>query len=537
MKKAIIKKWPYLILVVIMGTAASIVDGYISIYMMKIVDTTLSGDRILFFTQAKTLVLLTLCFLPVSLLLSISKGLHKYKSLISVKYYFMNKIFRKNINEFQKDNNSIYISALTNDMNTIENNYIEGIFQILTNLISFIVAILVIYTVSPFALLVGIAISLVSTISMILLSKPLQKQQAQRSKLFEGYTSYIKEFLGAFSIIKANNLSDKVKNDYFNKSKDIQHKGYVIDKILTYFLSIQSFTINLSFFGIAIVVVYMAITGKITTGGVILIVNNMEKIIWPLNQASEWLPKIFSIKPLFEKADQILENQYKYDESIDISSFDNSIELKDVSFGYDDELILKDINLTIKKGNKYLVVGPSGGGKSTLLKLLRKYFNPNIGKITIDEMDLRDVTKPSYYKNIANVEQQVFLFEDTLKNNLTLYKEYSDEDIDLAINRAGLTDFVVNLQNGLDTMLYDNGKNISGGEKSRIAIARGLLAKTDIIFFDEAFASLDSNIAREIEKTILSLEGITIVNVSHVIFEDTKPNYNQVITVANGRIH
>src|SRR5690606_10092011 len=115
------------------------------------------------------------------------------------------------INEFQKDNNSHYISSLTNDMNTIENNFIEAIYQVIMSIIGFIVSIVVIYTVSPIALIVAIVITVVSTILTMIISKPLQRHQSQRSKLFEGYTSYIKEVLSAFSIIKANNLGEKVK--------------------------------------------------------------------------------------------------------------------------------------------------------------------------------------------------------------------------------------------------------------------------------------------------------------------------------------
>lgn len=537
MKNTIKSKWSYLILMLLFATALSIIDGAISIYMMKVVDTAIAGDRIEFFNQTKTMLLFAALLLPVNMLLAISKGLFKYKTLASAKIEFMNKVFKKNISEFQRDNNSIYISALTNDINTIDNNYLEAIYQIVQSLTMIVVGIWVIYTVSTMVLLIGIGVSLLSTLMVMGISKPLQKQQHGRSNLFDGYTSYIKEFLSAFSIIKANDLEEKVRNDYFHKSKDIQQKGYIIDKLLTYFLSFQHFTVHLSFFGIGIIAAYMSIKGSITVGGVILIINNIEKIIYPLNQAAEWLPKIFSVKPLFNKMDEMLQNKTKIDETIDIESFKSEIELENVSFGYDDELVLRDVNLNIKKGYKYLVIGPSGGGKSTLLKLLRKYFNPVTGIITIDNVDLRNVTKKSYFRNIANVEQQVFLFEDTLRNNITLYKEYSDDEIELAITRAGLMGFVNNLKDGLDTLLYDNGKNVSGGEKSRIAIARGLLAKTDIIFLDEAFASLDSKVAKDIEKTILTLDGVTVVNVSHVIFDETKDKYNQIVTVANGRIH
>ena len=208
--------------------------------------------------------------------------------------------------------------------------------------------------------------------------------------------------------------------------------------------------------------------------------------------------------------------------------------MRDVGFHYEDDdkkPILEDVNLTIKKNGKYLIVGPSGGGKSTLLKLLRKYFKATTGEIFIDGIPLRDVKKEDYFSMIANVEQQVFIFEDTLLNNITLYKSYTKEEIDRALHSSGLTEFVKALPNGLETMLYDNGKNISGGERSRIVIARAMLAKASILFLDEAFASLDMERAKEIEKTILSLEDITVINVSHVIFKETKNQYDGVFHV------
>jgi ABC-type multidrug transport system fused ATPase/permease subunit len=216
-----------------------------------------------------------------------------------------------------------------------------------------------------------------------------------------------------------------------------------------------------------------------------------------------------------------------------LPEFKQGIEFKNVEFSYEEEeqRILSDINLKVKKNGKYLIVGPSGGGKSTLLKLFRKYFEPTSGNITIDGFDLRDVKRDQYFKLVANIEQQVFIFEDTIKNNITLYKEYTDQEVNAALEASGLTEFVKNSPDGLDSILYDNGKNISGGERSRLVIARALLNKASILFMDEAFASLDMERAREIEKTILGLKDMTVINVSHVIFKDTRELYDRVIMV------
>lgn len=533
MKRALNKGVPFLILALLILSIAVSIEGYVSIKIMKIIDYGLDGNMELFKKESFAAFILVGILLPLNILATVTRGLYINKSLIKAKVYYVDRLFKKNINEFQEENNAKYLSALTNDMNNIEGKYLIGIYETGASLIRFLVSFIVIASVSPLALFIGLGVSCLSAIITMLMGKPLQKHERQRSDLFEGYTSYIREVLGAFQIIKANDLEDKVKDDFYNKSEGIQYKGYIIDKIYTFVSASQQFIMMISIFSIFLVSVYMAIKGSITAGAVILIINNMERMFFPLMSLTETFPRIISVKSLFEKIDESLENQDNYEETLELNDFKHSIEFKNVYFSYEDNPVLENIDLSLKKGGKYLIVGPSGGGKSTLLKLLRKYFNPTAGEILVDGINLKDIKKESYFKNISNVEQQVFLFEDTVKNNITLYKDYTDEEINLAIDRAGLTDFIKGLPEGLDTMIYDNGKNISGGEKSRIAIARGLLAKADIIFLDEAFASLDARVAREIEKTLLSLEGVMVVNVSHVVFDETKDKYDQVFVVKN----
>jgi ATP-binding cassette subfamily B protein len=531
MKKSISRSWPYLLLALAVLTIVVSLEGYITIKMMTIIDAALAGQIDMLKAEAFKISIAISMTLIFGILASYTRGLYLYKSLVNIKMDYVEGLFGKNINEFQAENNAIYLSAITNDMNSIEKNYFEGIYSVGNSFIAFIVAFIVIASVSPMALFLGASISIVSGLLAIVVAKPLQRHEKQRSDLFQGYTSYIKEVLSAFQIVKANNLDDKVREDFSNKSKDIQEKRFIIDRIHTYILSLQSFLMNGSFIVIMIITCLMALRGTITAGAVILIINNMSRVIYPLRELGEWFPKIFSVKGIFEKMDASLQNQENYLETIGMDAFNECIEFKDVSFAYGDKVVLSNINLSLKRSEKYLIIGPSGGGKSTLLKLLRKYFNPTKGQILIDGKNLKDIKKRDYFNILANIEQEVFLFEDSLRNNICLYKEYGEDEIELAIERAGLSQFVKSLPEGLDTMIYDNGKNISGGERSRVAIARGLLAKSDIIFLDEAFASLDAQVAREIEETLLELEDITIVNVSHVLFEETKDRYDKVLVV------
>lgn len=533
MLKKYIKALPYLMLALTVVAAFSVVDALATRKMMMLLDYALTGKMDTLRQKAPELIILAVLMVPLGILVAMANNYYKRKATAGLKQYYIGRVFGKNLAEFQKENNAKYLSAVTNDFNTLETNLIAGVFTVGNCLAKFLVGIWLLSTVDYRMIVLAFVIIIVNIVFSVLTAKPSNKAYKERSDMFDGYTSYIKEVLSAFHIVKNYGLQGKVSDDYSKKSEDIQHKGYLIERMLTFIYASQNFFVSSSIYGVITGVGYMVIVGQITAGGLLLVVEGIQRMMFPLFDLSEAMPKIFTTGELISKIEKTLDNKDTYLETVDLPEFTDEIKFSDVKFGYEDseQMTLENINLEFKKNGKYLIVGPSGGGKSTLLKLFRKYFKPTSGTITIDGHDLRDVKRDQYYKLVANIEQQVFIFEDTVRNNITLYKDYTDEEINAAIQAAGLTDFIKGLSSGLDTVIYDNGRNISGGERSRIVIARALLSKASILFMDEAFASLDMERAREIEKTILGLKDITVINVSHIIFKDTRHLYDKVLTV------
>lgn len=533
MLKKYVKALPYLLLALAVVAGYSIIDGVTTREMMTLIDYAMSGKLEVLKQKAPELILLASLMVPLGILVAMANNYYKRKSTARLKRDYIKRVFGKNIAEFQKENNAKYLSAITNDFNTLENNLIAGVYTVGNCIAKFLVGVWLLSTVDYRMILLAFLLIAVNIVFSVLTTKPTNKAYKERSDMFDGYTSYIKEVLSAFHIVKNYNLQQKVTDDYYEKSDAIQHKGFLIERMLTFIYASQNFFTNGSIYGVICGVGYMAVVGKITAGGLLIVTDGIQRMMFPLFDLSEALPKIFTTGALIKKIEKTLENSDTYVETVNLPEFKDEIAFDDVQFGYEEteQLTLKDISLKVRKNGKYLIVGPSGGGKSTLLKLFRKYFNPTAGKIYIDGHDMRDVKREQYYKLVANIEQQVFIFEDTVRNNITLYKEYTDQEVNDAIEAAGLTDFVKCLPDGLDTIIYDNGKNISGGERSRIVIARALLSKASILFMDEAFASLDMERAREIEKTILGFKDITVINVSHVIFKDTRALYDRVLTV------
>lgn len=545
MIKILRKAIPLLIAALVVGTAVILLDAYINITMMKTVDAVMDPEKANLTTYVIRMLLITVAILPLNILLAFLKGRYRMKSMRSLKQHYLKNIFKKDIAAFDAEHSTDYVSAMTQDMTTIENGYVTGKFEVIYQGLSFIFGLAVIVYVSPWIPVIGAALAIVVALVSVVLSRPIKKHQKKRSDLFQKYTSYIQSCLSAFHIIKVNDLTDKAKSDFNHKSEVIQRQSYIIDRMNSFIYALQNLMMSSLMIGMMGAATYLTIRGEMSFGGIVLVINSAERILGPVQMMGEWMPKITSSKVLFKKMDDQLardiineDEQAVNHESIYL---EKGLRLDGVSFSYntateEENEVLADVSLELKRGQKYLVMGPSGGGKSTLLKLLRKYHQPTEGEIYIDNLPLSSVSHSSYYQMIANVEQHVFLFEDSLMENLCLYKSYDKALINQAIEQSGLRPLVDKLPEGLNTIIYDNGRNLSGGERSRIAIARALLQQAQVLILDEAFSSLDDHIAKSIEKTLLALDHVTLINVSHVCFDDTKEEYHRILKVAHKKV-
>ncbi|HOP56700.1 MAG TPA: ABC transporter ATP-binding protein [Bacillota bacterium] len=504
-----------------------------SLKMLDVMNAAIDNDWTAFWNNTIWLFVFLALVYPMDILSSYASITFTKKTVTKMKSDYIAAVFGKDIAEFQKENNAAYLSAVTNDFAIIETDYISQIMEIVVNLIRFASAIIIFSIISPLILLVGIGIVLINGSLTIFIEKPVKKHNTERSVLYAEYNSFVKEVLSAFSIIKNNNLETRIRKNFYDKSEKVQQKRYIIDKLMSFVFSAQN-AIGMSIFiGMSLFAVWMTMIGTVTFAGIIIIINNFGNLVNPMFSVAEAIPKFRSVRAIFIRIDKTLEQKNNHEETLPFNKFEHEITFKNVAFAYEDNPVVSHVDLTFEKGRKYLVIGPSGGGKSTLLRMLRKYFDPQEGIIEIDGNNLSDILKKEYFSKIANIEQTIFLFEDTIRNNLTLFKDYSEEEIGDAVKKAGLDTFIDSNPEGLDYMIYDNGKNISGGEKSRIAIARGLLNKAQIIFLDEAFASLDYDRAKKIEKTLLALDGVTVINVSHVVIPENKLAYDGICVVKN----
>ncbi len=529
-----------LILSLAIGTATLILEAYVSIVMMEVIDSSMANGL-----SGPTRGIIMLLFLaalqfPINLAMTFFQQRYREKAMVRIKHYYLKQVFKKDAAAFDKEHSTDYVSAMTQDMQVIETGYVLGIFDLFYNGIGFVIALALIVYVSFWLPIMGLVLALIVALISTIMGRPLKALQKKRSTLFQGYTAYIQASLSAFHLMRVNHLTDKAKADFNAKSQAIQQQGFLIDRLNTYIFAAQNMLMSIMMIGMMGGATYLTIVGAMTFGGVVLVINSIDRIAGPIQILGELLPKLTGSKVLFEKhEDQLKKDQIEAQaDLVETPTFDAALTLDNITFQYPQThySVLHNTSFTIQPGKKYLVLGPSGGGKSTLLKLLRRYYPPSEGQIKLDGKPLETIHPDHYFQLIGNVEQQVFLFEDTLRANLCLYKEIPESRLMQVLQWAGLQGFVSNLPNGLDTMIFDNGKNLSGGERSRIAIARALLLDAKILLLDEPFSSLDDQVAKQIEATLLALEDVTLIHVTHVHFESHRHLYDQVINIAHQKI-
>ena len=209
--------------------------------------------------------------------------------------------------------------------------------------------------------------------------------------------------------------------------------------------------------------------------------------------------------------------------------------VKDVTFHYEKgKPVLQGISVQFEAGKKYAIVGGSGSGKTTLLNLLMQTYENYGGSIQYDGVPLSRILSDSLFQTVSLVQQNVFVFNDTIYNNVTLYKTFPEQDVQSAIKRAGLSELVH--RHGKDYVCGENGSALSGGEKQRISIARALLRKTSVLLMDEATATLDEITANEIMSSILSIKDLTGIVVTHRLDENVLKQYDRIIVLHNGKV-
>ncbi len=446
-------------------------------------------------------------------------------------------IVSQSMGDFGKRNTADYLSILTNDVKMIEDNFLLPFFEVVQYTVIFISSfVLMIYFDVIVTIVVFVAITLMFLVPS-LLGKELEKRQNTLSSQLADFTTKLKDILSGFEIIKSYSMKQYVIQKFDKENSDTIHTKYSVDKLFALNEGLSSFLALMVQIVVLFLSAYFIITERITVGTLLGMVQVSSNLANPLIMIFTNIPKIKSIQPIIEKLTVLSKYELNEVPKKQSATFNSVVSISNLSFAYEKQnRVLDKINLHIEKGKKYVIVGKSGCGKTTLVKLLAGYYTEYSGKILYDNTDLNMMNENDIVQLSSIIHQNIYMFNESVYDNICLHEDYSKESIDKAVKASGLNDVIEKLPEGLLYEAGENGSNLSGGQKQRIAVARALIRNKPILILDEGTSAIDMQTAYDIENHLLKIEGLTIITITHNLKKELLELYDNIIYMENGEI-
>lgn len=458
------------------------------------------------------------------------------KAMCQYKEYAFKELSKKSINAFSSENTSSYISALSNDALSIENNYLSQILTLFEQILTFAGAFALMLYYSPLLTLTAFLLSIIPVIASLVTGNHLAEKEKIVSNRNESFVGMVKDLLSGFSVIKSFKAENEVTRIFRRSNTDAEEAKCRRRRTESIIQIIGFMAGVLSQFGVFLFGAYLAISGSgVTAGIVIVFVQLMNYVLAPIAEVPRILSNRKAAYALIDKLAEAVHINFRKEGIVLSPVLKTGIELKNFSFGYDENApVLKNLNLHFEAGKSYAVVGASGSGKSTLLNLLMGSREDYTGKILFDGNELRNIDSSSLYDIVSLVQQNVFVFNSTVGNNITMFKEFAKKDVERVGKLSGLSELIAD--KGENYACGENGSGLSGGERQRISIARCLLRRTPVMLVDEATAALDTKTAFSVSNSILDISGLTRIIVTHRLEKILLRKYDEILVLKNGII-
>lgn len=470
-------------------------------------------------------------------------------SVIYTKYYnkciyllkkdYLHILLNSSYENIVKKDSAYYISALTNDVMLITNNFVTAVFIMIDECITLIGAFACIFILNKLIALIMFVIVIIISIIPLLFKEIMNTANNQVSEKLEQYTTGIKDILGGIDVIKTYQLEDIMENKLQVLNNDVRYAKIHRDYKGTILSAITSSTTNILKMGLVMITIYYISCGKMDIGSVSALLTLTSYFFAPIESLTNQVGCIMGSRDIRKKFLSIMD-KYKVLEKVkknDTLETNDLLSVRNVSYSYDqNRFVLKNISLDIKKNKKYLILGESGGGKSTLLKLLSKMYTNYEGSIYLNGIDYQELTDREMNEIITYSHQRTYLFQGTIEENIILNNTREVDKLNKCIQICQLNNFIQKLSNGIETNVSEEVNRLSEGEKLRIGLARTLYRDNEVLLLDEITASLDSTNSLEIENMILSIKDKTIMNICHKFSESIASKYDEIIIIENGNI-
>jgi ABC-type multidrug transport system fused ATPase/permease subunit len=516
------------------ATFLFMVEYFLAMGIVSLILDVVEKKDAIYFRNVVIIIIVFIIYSPINFLISRMLRLRYMRdTILDVRRQAFDKIMSMTFRQFSHKSKEIYLSNLVNDINTFENKFFYSFLNFIINV-----------GMSLFSMIILMFLDIKLAIGMLFLSaflyilasiftKKTQKLQLEVSDLNEKFTLEISNDFNGMEILKLNNMEDK----FLLKSMSILNNLEKKKQYAGIFTDFQRYVIRiLTTISSAIIMVYLAYTyGGSSLGIGAMCFQLCSSMGNYLIGAFPMYNQMKASISIYEKIAKSIGEANTNEREKEEFEFKQEIQVKNLNFQYDSKVIIKQAEFTLEKGKKYLIKGASGSGKSTLLNLLSMGSEEYTGSIHVDGTDYKDISEKSFQNKVAFIYQEVFLFEDTIKNNISLYRDISEDNINNAVLACGLNDMLKDKKDGIQERLLENGKNLSGGQRQRISIARAIAKEADILFIDEGTSSLNEELGREIEKVFLELNN-TVVAISHRYYEGVTDKYDYVLEIKNGYV-
>lgn len=531
------KNIPIFCLAVFAALAAGSLNLILSWIIQQLMDTAAGESGALSF---RTLLLISAGFVllcaGLSLLNYASQPRFLERAMRQYKDFAFKKLIGKSISSFRDESAAGYLSALTNDAASIETNYLAQMLAMITKAVTFIGALLLMCRYSLLMTAIAAGLTVLPLIASLLTGNRLQAVESRVSERNGEFTAALSDCLAGFTVVKNFRAEREIFRLFAQSNKALEHEKFTGRRIKTLVGMIGAVTGIFAQLGVFIAGVYLSMKGgSMTPGAVVLFVNLMNFIISPIAELPGLLACRKAALGLVDKLAAALERSSFREGSETLNKLEHGIRLENVSFAYEPgKTVLHGINAEFEAGRAYALVGGSGSGKSTLLNLLMAAETNYSGHILADGIELSDISTESLYGTMAAIQQNVFVFNASIKDNVSMFRDFPKTELDEAIARAHLGALI--RERGEDYLCGENGSGLSGGEKQRISIARSLLKKSSVLLADEVTAALDAQTAHRVSSDILDLQGITRIVVTHTLEESLLRRYDKIFVLRSGRI-